>query len=170
MIAVTPWTERKFDFNFPIGLFPIIIERLRGTSVQLQAITEHIADEKLSRKKEGKWSVKEVIGHLCDLEELWSARIDDFLAGKEILRAADMTNAKTHAAGHNERTVTELIREFSIVRQRLIEKVMNYDEATAGLTALHPRLQKPMRLMDSLYFVAEHDDHELAKIRGLLIE
>ena len=29
---------------------------------------------------------------------------------------------------------------------------------------LHPRLKQPMRLVDHLYFVAEHDDHHLAKI------
>jgi hypothetical protein len=29
---------------------------------------------------------------------------------------------------------------------------------------LRPRLQQPMRLVDRLYFVAEHDDHHLARI------
>jgi hypothetical protein len=29
---------------------------------------------------------------------------------------------------------------------------------------LHPRLKQPMRLVDHLYFVAEHDDHHLARI------
>jgi uncharacterized damage-inducible protein DinB len=170
MITVTPWTTRKFDFNFPIGLFPIIIERLRGTIPQLQSITENVPDEKLSLKKGEKWSVKEVIGHLHDLEELWSGRIDDFLAGKEILRAADMSNAKTHAAGHNEKSLTELLTLFSTARQQFIQKVADFDETVASRTALHPRLQTPMRLVDSLFFAAEHDDHELAKIRGLLAD
>jgi hypothetical protein len=34
----------------------------------------------------------------------------------------------------------------------------------------HPRLKTPMRLVDHLYFVAEHDDHHLARIRELLSE
>jgi hypothetical protein len=29
---------------------------------------------------------------------------------------------------------------------------------------LHPRLKQPMRLVDHLYFVAEHDDYHLARI------
>jgi hypothetical protein len=29
---------------------------------------------------------------------------------------------------------------------------------------LHPRLKQPMRLVDHLYFAAEHDDHHLARI------
>ena len=31
-------------------------------------------------------------------------------------------------------------------------------------TALDPRLKKPMRTMDLFLFVAEHDDHHLARI------
>ena len=38
----------------------------------------------------------------------------------------------------------------------------------AARTALHPRLQKQMRLVDMCYFSAEHDDHHLAMMRALL--
>jgi hypothetical protein len=36
-----------------------------------------------------------------------------------------------------------------------------------GRVAIHPRLNKPMRLTDHLFFVAEHDDHHLAHISQL---
>ena len=168
MITQTPWFERKFDFNFPIGLWPIILERLRGTVFQLKAAIKNIPEEQLIIKKDGKWSVKEVIGHLYDLEELWHGRIDDYLAHKEVLRAADLKNTKTHEAGHNSRTVEALLNQFITERKKLIDRLKNTDEATASIIALHPRLQTPMRLIDSLFFVAEHDDHELAKIRRLI--
>lgn len=168
MITQTPWFERKFDFNFPIGLLPIILERLRGTICQLEASIRNIPEELLIKKTDGKWSVKEVIGHLYDLEELWYGRIDDFLTHKEVLRAADLANTKTHEAGHNSQAVETLLNQFITERNKLIERVKNIDEATAAIVALHPRLQTPMRLIDSLFFVAEHDDHELGKIRRLI--
>lgn len=168
MITQTPWFERKFDFNFPAGMFPIILERLRGTVAQLEASVKNIPEDQLTIKKDGKWSVKEVIGHLYDLEELWSGRIDDFLAHKEVLRAADLKNTKTNEAGHNSRTVEALLKQFTTERNKLVDRVKDIDEATASIVARHPRLQSPMRLIDSLFFVAEHDDHELAKIRRLL--
>ena len=168
MITQTPWIERKFEFNFPVGLFPVIVERLRGTLLQLEATVNNIPDEKLNIKKDGKWSVKEVVGHLYDLEELWNGRIDDFLEHKPTLRAADMSNAKTSAANHNSKPVDELLKQFKDARNKLINRVSKFDEAEATLTALHPRLQTPMRLIDSLFFVAEHDDHELTKIRRLI--
>ena len=168
MITQTPWFERKFDFNFPVGLFPIIIERLRGTFYQLEATIKNISEEKLIIKKDGKWSAKEVIGHLCDLEELWYGRIDDFLSYKEVLRAADLSNTKTHEAGHNSKTIETLLNQFLSERKKLIERVQHLDEAAVSIVALHPRMQTPMRLIDSLFFVAEHDDHELTKIRRLI--
>jgi uncharacterized damage-inducible protein DinB len=168
MITQTRWIERKFDFNFPVGLFPVIVERLRGTMPQLEIMINNIPEEKLSIKTEGKWSVKEVIGHLADIEELWFGRIEDFLSQKETLRAADMTNSKTEAAHHNTKPAEELLQQFFTARKKLIKRVQNFEEATASITALHPRLNQPMRLVDSLFFAAEHDDHELTKIRRLL--
>jgi len=35
-------------------------------------------------------------------------------------------------------------------------------------SALHPRLKTPMRTMDLFLFVAEHDDHHLAKISEII--
>ncbi len=168
MITQTPWIERKFEFNFPIGMFPVIIERLRGTLPHIQDIIKDKTEEELSQKVEGAWSVKEQVGHLYHLEELWYGRLEDFLSGKQTLRAADMGNTKTHNADHNKKKIEKLLEQFSSTRDKLIEKVQNMDDADASLTALHPRLQQPMRLIDALFFVAEHDDHHLAKIRELL--
>lgn len=168
MIEQTPWFERKFDFNFPVGLFPVIVERLRGTAPRIENIVSNTSEGQLSQKIMDAWSVKEQVGHLYDLEQLWYGRIEDFLAGEKTLRAADLSNTKTHDANHNKKSLHELLTMFSQARNRLVEKVENFDEATASLTALHPRLQTAMRLIDSLFFVAEHDDHHLAKIRALL--
>jgi uncharacterized damage-inducible protein DinB len=168
MITQTPWIERKFEFNFPVGLFPVIIERLRGTSFQLEAMVSNMPDEKLNKKTNKKWSIKEQVGHLYDLEALWYGRIEDFLEGKKELRPADMSNFVTNSANHNNKTIEELVWLFDDARNKLINKVKNIDENNAAMMALHPRLQQPMRLVDSLFFVAEHDDHHLTKIREML--
>jgi uncharacterized damage-inducible protein DinB len=168
MITQTPWIERKFEFNFPVGLFPVIIERLRGTSFRLEAMVSNMPDEKLNKKSDKKWSIKEQVGHLYDLEALWYGRIEDFLEGKKELRPADMSNFVTNSANHNSKTIAELLWLFDDARNKLINKVKNIDESKAAMTALHPRLKQPMRLVDSLFFVAEHDDHHLTKIRDML--
>ena len=170
MITQTPWFERKFDLNFPVGLFPVIIGRMEGTLPRIVAMTKNVSEEVLTRKPNNEWSAKEQVGHLYDLEELWYGRVGDFLSGNEVLRAADLRNTKTHEAAHNKKRIEELMQLFSSARNTLISKVKDVNEATASLTCLHPRLKTPMRLIDHLFFIAEHDDHHLAKLRELLRE
>ena len=165
MIQQTSWFERKFDLNFPIGLFPVIVTRLEGTLPRIAAIIKNLDEAILTRKPNGEWSVKEQVGHLYDLEELWYGRVEDFLSGSEVLRAADLRNTKTHQADHNKKPINGLLEQFFSARNKLIDKVKDIDEATASLTSLHPRLKTPMRLIDHLFFICEHDDHHLAKIR-----
>lgn len=167
MIQQTPWFERSFNFNFPLTNFPVIFSRLEGSLFRLQAILINADEDYCSHNADG-WSVKEHLGHLSDLEELWWKRLQDFVDRKEILSPADLTNTKTKEAGHNQKTLEELMRQFTIERQRLLETAYSFDKGTLGLESVHPRLQQPMRLIDSLFFVAEHDDHHISTISTLL--
>lgn len=167
MIQQTPWFERSFTFNFPVTNFPVIFSRLEGSLFRLQCLLANADNEACSQAAEG-WSAKEHLGHLSDLEDLWWLRLQDFLNGKATLTVADLNNTKTKEARHNEKTLEHLLQAFVIARQRILETSYGFDRGTLGLTSIHPRLQQPMRLIDFLYFVAEHDDHHLAKISGLL--
>lgn len=167
MIPQLPWIQRSFSFNFPASIFPVIFSRLEGSIFRVHSLLLNADDEACSYNKHG-WSVKEHLGHLYDLEELWWKRLQDFRANREMLTAADMTNAKTTAAGHNEKTLEQLLQQFTIERQRLLETVYDFDEAILSLTSVHPRLNQPMRLVDTLFFVAEHDDHHISILSNLL--
>src|SRR5215469_1553905 len=120
MIHQTPWFERKFEFNFPVGYFPVILERLRGTVPHIETLIKNKTEEKLTYKKKGSWSVKEQIGHLYDLESLWYGRIEDFLSGQEFLRATDLANSRTHEANHDKKDINDLLKQFSLARNKLV--------------------------------------------------
>lgn len=127
-----------------------------------------ISRDVLIAKLDGKWSVQEQAGHLLDLEPLWLARVNDFLTDGDTLTAADLANRKTHEANHNGGPVEEILGEFRVARGQLLNRVSGLDPAFFARTKLHPRLKQPMRLVDHLYFVAEHDDHHLARIWEIL--
>lgn len=165
----TKWTERKFNFDFPEGWIYNILERLRGTLARINEMTKSLADEQAAFKPGGKWSIKEHIGHLADLEEIHEGRIADFLWRKEVLRAADMSNAKTNLANHNLKSVKQLLEDFSRKRKQFIVHLEKLDDETQHFKSMHPRLQIMMRLVDMAYFTAEHDDHHLASMREILI-
>lgn len=168
MMERTPWTSRTFNFDLPGGWLPNVLERLYGTGIRLKGLTTGQTVEELVYKPDGKWSVKEHIGHLIDLESLHEGRIDDFLARREILRAADMSNTKTYEANHNAADLEELIGEFQAKRSQFIQRLKTLDDETQGFSSLHPRLKKQMRPVDMAYFTAEHDDHHLASIRQII--
>jgi uncharacterized damage-inducible protein DinB len=161
------WVERAFTFDLPLGLYASVVERVRGTPARLEDLFRTLPHEVLTRRDGDRWSMQEHAGHLLDLEELGLGRLDDFEAGLDALRAADMSNRKTYEAAHNSRPAADLLREFRSERERFVRRLDAYDERTAGRSATHPRLQKPMRVIDLAYFIAEHDDHHLASISEL---
>lgn len=161
------WVDRKFDFRLPEALFPVVVERLRGTPSRIEDKVRSLPPEILTRRDGDAWSIQEHIGHLLDLDELHAGRLDDFLAGAETLRPADMTNRQTWEARHNERPVEELLRELRRERLAFVARLDAWDPELISLTALHPRLQQPMRVLDMALFTAEHDDHHLTRMTEL---
>ena len=164
MSGLAIWFERKFTFDFPLELYPNVCARLRGAPARLEEITREIPPEHLTHKPDGKWSIQEHAGHLLDLEPLWESRVCDFLAGAETLTAADLSNQKTDEADHNACSLHEILAAFRNAREAKVTQLDKLCREDFARTALHPRLQQPMRMMDHVYFVAEHDDHHLARI------
>lgn len=132
-------------------------------------MTTSLKEEILNLKPDGKWSIKEHIGHLSDLEELHEGRIDDFINRTEMLRAWETTNAKTENANHNSKSLESLIDDFAQKRNQFINRLLSLDDETQNLKSIHPRLQIPMRPVDVAFFTAEHDDHHLASIREIIM-
>jgi len=73
-----------------------------------------------------------------------------------------MKNRTTDEANHNARPVEQILSEFRVARERLLKRVDELDASLFARAIPHPRLKTPLRLVDHLYFVAEHDDHHLA--------
>ena len=158
------WLHRNFKFDFPAELFPSFCARLRGTPARLEELTKDGTHDRLVYRPHDTWSMQENAGHLLDLEALWRKRVDEFLARTPVLTAADMSNRGTHEARHNERSMAELLAAFRSARQLLMDRLDALPAEEFSRSALHPRLGVPMRLVDHLSFMAEHDDHHLARI------
>jgi hypothetical protein len=162
------WFERKFDFTFPVDQHPNLCARLRGTPARLEEIVRGVHRDILVMNPGEKWSAQEHAGHLLDLEPLWMARVDDYLAEASQLAVADLSNRSTFEAKHNQRPLEEILFRFRKARSRLVSRAEKIDPAIFARAIVHPRLKTPMRLVDHLYFVAEHDDHHLAHIWELI--
>ena len=164
-----PWVLRRFNFDFDANLHPELIERLRGAPARLDDRVRGLPDSvRTLQPREGKWSIQEHAGHLGDLESLWAGRVEAFLSGAAELGAADMTNRKTTEADHNAVGIDGVLAAFSRERAQLVAKLDNLDPSDFSRVSMHPRLGQPMRLVDMLLFLAEHDDYHMATITELL--
>ncbi len=161
------WFERKFDFSFEQNIFPSILERLMGTPVRIENKIQKIEPPFHAKRYQDKWTIKEQIGHLIDLEPIWQGRLVDIINNEEFLRDADLQNRKTFEAGHNEKSTDELLKAFRNIRENTVDQLSSLNRDEIFKSALHPRLKTPMRTMDLFLFVADHDDHHLAAISQL---
>ena len=165
---IAPWFQRRFVFDSDPALSPNLIARLAGVPARLAEVLEPLSRDQQVERVAGKWSVLEHVGHLADLESLFSGRVDEFLAGAEVLQAADLANAKTEAANHNARPTRDVLAEQRATREAFVAKLDALAAEDFARESRHPRLDQPMRLFDHLVFVAEHDDHHIAVIRRLV--
>ncbi len=164
------WFDRKFNFVLPPEQFPAVVERLRGAPSRLEEKLKGLSKDILTRKKGESWSIQEQVGHLLDVEILWDARVDDFLQKNEVLHPADITNTVTKHANHNAADINDLLKRFRNTREKLVARFDTLEKSAPAMTAKHPRLDQPMRLIDHVLFIAEHDDHHLAKMQDLIRE
>jgi|SRR6267142_160996 len=98
MSQVPIWFDRKFDFSFLVELLPNLCARLRGTPARLEEALRGGSHRTLIGKPQEKWSAQEHAGHLNDLEPLWLARVDDYVAASGQLTEADLRNRTTTRA------------------------------------------------------------------------
>jgi len=161
------WTDRRFNFDFPAGIYPEMIERIRGTPARLEDLLAGLPPETVTAQVDGRWSMQENAGHLLDLESLVSRRIDEYLANNSALHAADMSNRRTYNANHNEVAIDVILKAFRTERHDIVNRLESFDGKIFERSALHPRLNVPMRLVDMIFFQAEHDDYHLARISEL---
>jgi uncharacterized damage-inducible protein DinB len=162
------WVDRKFNFDHLTEAdFPSLVDCLRATPARVETAVRGLSRERLKWREGDSWSVQEQIGHLLEVDALHDGRLEDYRAGASVLRAADMENKRTHAGGYNDRTIEEVLAAFRGVRGRFVERLDAWEPERRLAVALHPRLQQPMRVVDMLFFAAEHDEHHLVRVSEL---
>jgi len=157
------WMEREFDWDLAPAEFPRLLERLRGTPDRAGRLLAAVPPEAAAVRPDGAWSMLENAGHLGDLEELHHARLEEILQGVATLRPADLTNQRTFAAGHWRRPAAEVVADLRRQREAFLAALSRVSGANLVRSAVHPRLKRPMRVLDLAHFVAEHDDHHLVR-------
>jgi uncharacterized damage-inducible protein DinB len=157
----TPWIERTFNFDFPASLYLNVLARFRGTPARLEDAVCGLTRQRVIARLEGKWSIQENAGHLLDEERLFRRRLDEFLAGAQTLTPAAYLHRQL---AYNDGEMQDILKAFRAAREQQVRRLIRLRPDDFSRSAWHARLNVRMRLVDHLYFIAEHDDHHLARI------
>ncbi len=158
-----PWFERNLKFGHPVAMLPYFLERLDGTHVRLQAKVSGMNDNILSMKHNGKWSVKQTIGHLAEVDAVVNKRMDEITSG-----VAMMSPAVFEPQDYNLWPIKKVLDYFAANRAANLAKYKSLSDEQLTQSSIHPRLKVPMTPVDLAWFDAEHDDHHLVKINEII--
>ena len=110
-----------------------------------------------------KWTAREVIGHLSDVERVLSYRALRFARGDTTPLPGFDENAYVPAAGFEQRTMKSVVDEFVAIRgstAALVESLTDETAARSGTLA-----SGTMTVRALLYLIAGHELHHRALLR-----
>jgi uncharacterized damage-inducible protein DinB len=131
---------------------------------EFDGLVNDLTDDQASQPPApGKWSVKRVLGHLCDTERVMSYRILRFARGDKTELEGFEQDDYVASANSNSRSTTELLAELKTVRKAtlsLLESLTSQDTERSGVAN-----GKPISVRALAYVIAGHAQHHLELMR-----
>lgn len=95
-----------------------VLALLAGQSAELQSLLQHVSDEQANaRPAPGEWSIKEVIGHVCDVERIFAYRAVSIARGDTTPLPGFEQDDYVAGTDFNVRSLGDLVEEFSLQRR-----------------------------------------------------
>ncbi|MEP7147865.1 MAG: DinB family protein [Acidobacteriota bacterium] len=145
-----------------------IIGRLGAQSTNLQDIVTGLTEEKGAfRYAAGKWSIKELLGHLIDSERMFAYRLLRISRGDETPIEGFEQDGYIENAHSNERSFADLLEEFSLLRRANMIFVKNLDDDAWSRVGTANNVKISVRAL--VYIMAGHIEHHLAILKELYL-
>lgn len=137
-------------------LLEYLANNLENTKKFILSLPE---DKLLYRYTEGKWSIKEVITHLIDMERIYTYRALRFARNdKTILPGFDDKEYVKHS-GANNRDISALLKELEAVRHSTIAMIEGLEEEVLTRSGIINGKSVSARAL--LYHIAGHELHHI---------
>jgi uncharacterized damage-inducible protein DinB len=120
----------------------------------LSPLTEQQAE---FRYAPGKWSIKEVLGHISDAERIFAYRLLRIARGDQTPLASFEQDPYIASGNFSARKLSDLLLEFSTVREATLSLVRSLDDAAwlrRGTAS-----QKEVSVLALAFVIAGHERH-----------
>ena len=141
-----------------------LVETLRTQIGETLSLLRSIREERAShRYAPGKWSIKEVVGHLADVERIMGYRALRIARGDAPPLPGFDENAYVPAANFDARSLASLARELEAVRNATVAFLETLEpEAAARRGSAHNARISARALA---YIIAGHERHHVGILR-----
>jgi uncharacterized damage-inducible protein DinB len=127
---------------------------LRQTLEVLGGLSEEQANY---RYAPGKWSIKEVIGHVIDTERVFAYRALSFARGDPAHLPSMEQDDWAQASNAGQRSLTELLDDLEATRRCTIALFQSFDEEQTTLKGVASGYEFSVRSI--VYIIAGHEQH-----------
>jgi hypothetical protein len=143
-----------------VDLVSLLRQQAMETVALLQGLTPKQGDFAYAP---GKWTIKQVIGHIIDAERVFVYRAMCFARQDKTELPSFDENAYVDNANFQERTLADLLEEFQVVRSATIHFAKNLD--AESLARIGIASKNPISVRALLYIIAGHERHHVELFR-----
>jgi uncharacterized damage-inducible protein DinB len=154
------WYCRYVD-RVPDGdIVAMLDEQMHATAELLGGLSEPQGDH---RYAEGKWSIKDLVGHVADAERVFAYRALRFSRGDQTELAGFDEKLWAANAGASQRSLREVADELRAVRLATIAFARSVTEEQSVRSGVASGW--PVTVRGLLYIIAGHEAHHVAVLR-----
>lgn len=111
----------------------------------------------------GKWTVKEVVGHMCDTERIFAYRALRFARGDSTELPGFDENTYVAQSNFGDRTMDDLLEELWAVRAATLSLAKHLPES--AMQRRGSANGSPVTVRALMYIIAGHERHHLAVLK-----
>jgi len=156
-----PYYQKYIDLVPDGDLIELLARHADETLALLREQPPEFADHAYA---EGKWTVKQVVGHVCDAERIFTYRLLRIARADQTPLAGFDENAYVPAGGFEARTLESLLEEFAAVRQATIALIAGLPDA--GWSRSGIANDSPISARALAYILAGHELHHRGVLRS----
>lgn len=159
-----PTEYHEFYGGYVAAVSSPVSDLLKNQPGRLRALCHGLSvDDWLHRYAEGKWSVKQVVGHVTDAERLFSHRAFRIGRGDETPLPGFDESFYVDQGNFDARPGEHLLDDFARVRAATLSQLVPYGPEHLSRSAVASG--HPITLRALIYVLAGHAEHHLAVLR-----